>query len=467
MNRLLILLSFTAVFCSWPALTAADPNADLRAATLTARDQAQTQLEQARLRIAEENAALLKEFQATLSDTNSTRERLTKATQDAQAANDALAVRTKEQQREHAQIKSLLDRVVIAARLTSVVQHDLANKPTSEQLNTALSAIDQRLAALPKRLAMTLRDEPIIARNGQHVTAQVLRLGEARAIALGTDDASRGLLERASDGSSWLVVGALLFPQIAPQIAPQITPQLSATKVIPLDVTGTAAQQPGEVHRTLGEWIKAGRFFIWPIIGVFLLGMLIALERLVTLIKRRVDPRRLVEIAGLLARGDHAAATAAVSNGRSPLDRVLAAGLNALGRPREAREAAVEQALLSETGQLTRGLPAIAVLAGVAPLLGLLGTVTGMIDMFAVISAQGSGNAKSLSGGISEALICTQAGMLVAIPLLLLHAWLARLSDRRAQILEEAACGMLGLTEHGDVISNDIGHRTSDIGHKK
>ena len=458
MNRLLILLSFTVTLSSWSSLTAADPSADLRAATLTARDQAQTQLEKARRRIADENEALLKEFQATLSDTNATRERLTKATQDAQAANDALAVRTKEQQRENTQIKSLLDRVVIAARLTSVAQHDLANKPTSEQLNTALSAINQRLAALPKRLAMTLRDEPIIARNGQHVTAQVLRLGEARAIALGTDDVTRGLLERASDGSSWLVTGPLLTPQIAQQ--------LTATKVIPLDVTGTAAQQPGEVHRTIGEWIKAGRFFIWPIIGVFLLGMLIALERLIALIKRRVDPRRLVEIAGHLARGDHAAATAAVSNGHSPLDRVLAAGLSALGRPREAREAVVEQALLSETGQLTRGLPAIAVLAGVAPLLGLLGTVTGMIDMFAVISAQGSGNAKSLSGGISEALICTQAGMLVAIPLLLLHAWLARLSDRRAQILEEAACGMLGLTEHGDV-PDDIGHRTKDKGQGK
>lgn len=458
MNRLLILLIFTVTLSSWSSLTAADPSADLRAATLTARDQAQTQLEKARRRIADENEALLKEFQATLSDTNATRERLTKATQDAQAANDALAVRTKEQQRENAQIKSLLDRVVIAARLTSVAQHDLANKPTSEQLNTALSAINQRLAALPKRLAMTLRDEPIIARNGQHVTAQVLRLGEARAIALGTDDVTRGLLERASDGSSWLVTGPLLTPQIAQQ--------LTATKVIPLDVTGTAAQQPGEVHRTIGEWIKAGRFFIWPIIGVFLLGMLIALERLIALIKRRVDPRRLVEIAGHLARGDHAAATAAVSNGHSPLDRVLAAGLSALGRPREAREAVVEQALLSETGQLTRGLPAIAVLAGVAPLLGLLGTVTGMIDMFAVISAQGSGNAKSLSGGISEALICTQAGMLVAIPLLLLHAWLARLSDRRAQILEEAACGMLGLTEHGDV-PDDIGHRTKDKGQGK
>jgi biopolymer transport protein ExbB len=456
-RRLLILIMVTVILLNWSSLIAADPSPDLRTTTLTARDQAQTQLEQARLRIAEENAALLKEFQATLSDTNATRERLTKATQDAQAANDALAVRTKEHHRETAQIKSLLDRVMIAARLPSVTQHGLASKPTIEQLNTALSAIDQRLAALPQRLAMTLRDEPIIARNGHQVTATVLRLGEARAIALGADNTTRGLLERASDGSSWLVTGPLLTQQI--------TPQLSATKVIPLDVTGTAAQQPEEVHRTLGEWIKAGRFFIWPILGVFLLGMLIALERLFSLIQRRVDPRRLIEIAGHLARGDHHAATAAVSNGRSPLDRVLAAGLSALGRPREAREAAVEQALLSETGQLTRGLPAIAVLAGVAPLLGLLGTVTGMIDMFAVIAAQGSGNAKSLSGGISEALICTQAGMLVAIPLLLLHAWLARLADRRAQILEEAACGMLGLTEHGD--ANDSGHRTSDNGHKK
>ena len=70
-----------------------------------------------------------------------------------------------------------------------------------------------------------------------------------------------------------------------------------------------------------------------------------------------------------------------------------------------------------------------------------------MIDMFSVIAAQGSGSAKGLSGGISEALICTQAGMLVAIPLLLAHAWLSRAAERRTHLLEEAACGVLGLTE--------------------
>lgn len=435
--QLIASLTMTAVMISlFTTLSAADSPADLRTSSQTVRDQAQAQVEQTRLRIANEHAALLKEFQTALGKTNAARERLSTAEQEAKSTLETLAKRNKEHEREAALVKQLTDRVMIAAHLGDGVDRTLINQPATERVTAALAGIDRRLAALSGRLGMSLRDEPIIARTGQQGTAQVLRLGEARAIALGADDAHRGLLERTADGSSWLVIG----PRIP----------ATASMVIPLDVAGTAAHQPGEVHRTIGEWLKAGRFFIWPIIAVFLIGGLIGLERVIALARRRVDPRRLVEIAGYLARGESSAASAAVSGGTSPLDRVLAAGLSALGRSRDAREAAVEQALLAETGQLTRGLPAIAVLAGVAPLLGLLGTVTGMIDMFAVISAQGSGNAKSLSGGISEALICTQAGMLVAIPLLLLHAWLARLADRRAQILEEAACGMLGLTEHGD-----------------
>ncbi len=68
-----------------------------------------------------------------------------------------------------------------------------------------------------------------------------------------------------------------------------------------------------------------------------------------------------------------------------------------------------------------------------------------MIDMFGIIADQGSGSAPTLSGGISEALICTQAGMLAAIPLLLIHAIWTRIADRRLMILEEAACALLGM----------------------
>jgi biopolymer transport protein ExbB len=436
-------LLFALPFVFAQDLIAADvAKPDLAKATTAARDAAEAQLASTRTRIADEQAALLKDMQAALAAANAARDRLISAEREAKSANDDLAKRTREQERELALIRQLADRAVVSARLGEGKDHALQGKPPLERIDAALAGIDARVAALPKRLALRVSDETIIARNGHQVTAPVVRLGEARAIAIGSDDATRGVLERAADGSSWLVIG--------PSLSSALAADPKAPTLIALDAAGSAAHQPGEVHRTLGEWLKAGRFFIWPILGVFLIGILIASERVVTLARRAVDPRRLVEVAGHLAHGDAAAASTVVANGASPLDRVLAAGLNALNRPREAREAAVEQALLHETGQLTRGLPAIAVLAGVSPLLGLLGTVTGMIDMFAVIASQGSGNAKSLSGGISEALVCTQAGMLAAIPLLLLHAWLARLADRRSQLLEEAACGVLGLTDHGD-----------------
>jgi biopolymer transport protein ExbB len=381
-------------------------------------------------------------MQAALAAANAARDRLIAAEREARIASEELAKRTREQERELTLIRQLADRAVVSARLGEGKDRALQGKPPLERVDAALAGLDARTAALPGRMMLKVGEETIIARNGRQVNAPVVRLGEARAIAIGSDDAARGVLERAADGSSWLVIG--------PSLPSIVAADAKAPKLIALDAAGSAAHQPGEVHRTLAEWIAAGRAFIWPIIAVFVIGILIALERIVFLASRTVDPRRLVEVAGHLAHGDTAAANAIVKDGRSPLDRVLAAGLAALSRPREAREAAVEQALIHETGQLTRGLPAIAVLAGVSPLLGLLGTVTGMIDMFAVIASQGSGNAKSLSGGISEALVCTQAGMLAAIPLLLLHAWLARLADKRSQLLEEAACGVLGLAEHGD-----------------
>jgi biopolymer transport protein ExbB len=440
----IVALACLALLAAVPAaaIAADPPGGALGAAAALARDQAQAQLEQARLRIADQHAALLKEMQAALAAANAARERLVLAEREAKAAGEELAKRTKEQERELTLIRQLVDRAVVSARLVDGADRALQGRPPLERADAALTGIERRLAALPGRLALRVGDETIIARNGRQVPVPVLRLGEARAVALGGEHATRGVLERAADGSSWLVIG--------PALPARIAADPKAPTVVALDAAGSAAHQPGEVHRTLGEWIAAGRFFIWPIIAVFVIGVLIAIERMISLARRAVDPRRLVDVAAHLSHGDAAAANALVARGTSPLDRVLAAGLAALGRPREAREAAVEQALLSETGQLTRGLPAIAVLAGVAPLLGLLGTVTGMIDMFAVIATQGSGNAKSLSGGISEALICTQAGMLVAIPLLLVHAWLARLADRRSQLLEEAACGVLGLAEHGD-----------------
>jgi biopolymer transport protein ExbB len=434
MSRLLCLLCLAALACS------AETPADLAASTRGARDQAERQLADTRTRIASEQAALLGELQTAVATANAARDRLTSAQAEAKIAADQLARRLQDQDRELALVKQLADRAVVAARLGEAGVKVTTGKPPLERAAAAIAGLEARIAALPARLGLRLADETVITRDGALIPVPVLRLGEARALALGSGPSQRGILEPAADGSSWLVTG--------PALPDAVRIEAGLPNAIPLDAAGTAAHQAGEVHRTLGQWLAAGRAFIWPIIAVLLIGLSIVVERIIALARRRVDPHQLVAVAARLTSGDPVGARAVVGEGTTPLARVLRAGLDALGRPREAREAVVEQALLAETAQLSRGLPAIAVLAGVAPLLGLLGTVTGMIDMFSVIAAQGSGNAKSLSGGISEALICTQAGMLVAIPLLLAHAWLGRLADRRSQLLEEAACGILGLEEH-------------------
>jgi biopolymer transport protein ExbB len=436
--RGLALLLFTVSI----AAMGAEP--DLGASAAAARTTAEQTLAASRTRIAAEHADLLRRLHDAVTAQTTARDRLTTAQRDDSAAASELSKRIKEQDQHAALVRQWADRAVIAAKLGDGPTRALAAKPAPERVAAAIAGIDARIAALPARLAGEIRSESIVGRTGAVATVPVLRLGEARAVAVGTTDEHRGMLERAADGRSWLVVGPRLPSALA------ATSSVGMPSLIAVDATGRAAHHAGVAQRTVAEWIAAGRAFIWPIIAVFAIGVLIIIERMIALAKQRVDARRLMQVAEHLTNRDAAGALALISAGATSLDRVLRAGVTALGRPRESREAAVEQALLAEIAQLSRGLPAIAVLAGVAPLLGLLGTVTGMIDMFSVIAAQGSGNAKSLSGGISEALICTQAGMLVAIPLLLAHAWLGRVADRRSLILEEAACGVLGLSEHGD-----------------
>jgi biopolymer transport protein ExbB len=392
------------------------------------RAQAETAATATRLRIADERAAQVASLQQALAEADVARRRLAAA----QAARDAARADTAARRRVHEQavqtLRQLVDRAVVAARLGAPA----AGTTPQQRAEAAVAAVDARLAALAAALGRSQADESIFDRQGRPVSAPVLRLGRSRAVALGPDDASRGLLEPAASGQGWRVVGPRLDPLPAGRIA--------------LDPDGRAAQVSAPGGGGIAGWLAAGRFFIWPIIGVFAIAIAIVVWRTAALARLRVDPLHLARIAGLLAGGKRGEAAAAVAGGTTPLDRILAAGIAATDRPREAREALVERALIVESSALRRGLPAVLVLAGVCPLLGLLGTVTGMIDMFGTISTQGAGGARAVSGGISEALVTTQAGMLAAIPLLLLHALLARAAERREELLEEAACGVLGLT---------------------
>ena len=427
MSRLLLLVLLLG------GLAAAEP-AGLTAAR---RERAEAELAQARERIVGERAALATRLRESGAAAETARARLREALAARDAAQGDLRQRRKDQDQGQAQVRQLVDRAVVSARLPQEVATATARAAPRERAAAAAAAVADRLGRLDVAATVAVRDETVITRRGDMRSLPVLRLGAARAIALGPDEDSRGLLSRAGDGVSWRIVGPTLPPQL----------QLSGARPshLPLDPDGTLAARPPTHQRTLAEWIAAGRFFIWPILAVALAGLAIAIERVITLNRLRVDPHRIAAVAGLVHGGHLAEARQAVAGAATPLDRVLGAGLAAFTRSRAAREAALDQALLAEAPRLQRGLAFLLVLAGISPLLGLLGTVTGMIDLFGVIAEQGSGNARSLSGAISEALVVTQAGMLVAIPLLLVHAALARLVERRLLLLEEAACGLLGI----------------------
>ena len=150
------------------------------------------------------------------------------------------------------------------------------------------------------------------------------------------------------------------------------------------------------------------------------------LTRLFKLAKERPDSDRLMARvnAAVLGRNLEMAMIACDHHG-GPVARVLKAALARIPYGRPAVEAAFQEAYLSEEQHLTKGLRPLATIAQVATLLGLLGTVTGMIRAFAVVSAQGTGDPAALAGGIGQALITTAAGLFVAIPTVLGHSYLA------------------------------------------
>ncbi|MEK7414266.1 MAG: MotA/TolQ/ExbB proton channel family protein [Planctomycetota bacterium] len=367
--------------------------ADLAEQATQVRQEAESQLQQRRTAILAERTALSAQLQ--------------------QTATDAASARA--------------ERVAAEEALAKVVQAEPQRKADHARQDAELDHLEQRIRDLQPQLAhlnaAATSDSPVTDRHGLQRTVPVLELGPRR-VALGPDEASRGAV---LDGR---VVGRPL-PPFAPG-------------VIPLDVSGRLAnQQP--THTGLAGWLAAGRLFIWPILAVGAIGLWLTVWRLRSLLGQRPNRTAASDVVQLIreSRLDEARARCAAISGN--LAAILRCGIDRIHDPRQAREAAIDAELIAAESRLTRGIGMLVLLASIAPLLGLLGTVTGMIDLFGVIATQGAGQARGLSGGISEALITTQAGMLVAVPLLVAHAVLVRLSERQRLVLEETSAAILAV----------------------
>jgi biopolymer transport protein ExbB len=192
------------------------------------------------------------------------------------------------------------------------------------------------------------------------------------------------------------------------------------------------------------EIIRAGGWLMLPIILCSIIAVAITIERLWTLQRRRVLPEDLAMRVWEWARDrqlDQKHLTVLATN--SPMGRVLAAGLANRHQSREVLKEIVQDTGRHVVHELERYLNSLGTIAAITPLLGLLGTVIGMVKVFTAITTAGVGNPGVLAGGISEALITTAAGLSVAIPSLIAYRYLRGQVDALVVDMEKEAMKLI------------------------
>lgn len=188
------------------------------------------------------------------------------------------------------------------------------------------------------------------------------------------------------------------------------------------------------------EIVQAGGWVMLPIIAGSILAFAIILERLWTLQEKRVLPPNLSKEVWALVKDDSLSRRQIETlNNSSPLGQILAAGINNRHRNREVMKESIEDTGRHVVHELNRYLNSLGTIAAISPLLGLLGTVIGMVNVFAAITTHGVGDPGVLAGGISEALITTAAGLCVAIPSLIGYRYLRGRIDALVVQMEREA----------------------------
>lgn len=314
-----------------------------------------------------------------------------------------------------------------------------ANRPNT------LRGLDLYTQTLAKRLALTTSQE-FIARNSQMgTTAEVpvyrLRLGT---IFLG-EAAREGLAVQALQRTGamqgkvfeWRMDLSESFSKDL-RTAVLLAQQGKAEDWIPMDVlqnksvqATTRKDQETSWKREAKEFFKAGGPVMYPLMLVAILALLLSLERWVTFVRRgRISQKFIQKINELVDQKQFEAAHNLAKSQGTCLGNAMAAVLmNVPKCSRTAAEKALREVMLREQPLLERRMGLVGAFGSSAPLLGLLGTVTGMISLFKVITDVGTNDAKVLAGGIAEALITTETGLVIAIPVLLLHGWLTERLD--------------------------------------
>lgn len=305
------------------------------------------------------------------------------------------------------------------ARLGALAESNVL--PSSEDLDGFWMTLLEDLAASGRVERVEL---PVVGADGRRATQQVLRVGTFSTFA------DSGFLRYDADAGELLVVPR---QPAGDGLLKRYLQSGEALAELPVDPSrGTLLAQ---LQREPGLWdrVQQGGLVGWVILGLGVLGLCLAAWRMIYLAGVSRSIRAQLRDLGT-PRDDN------------PLGRVI----GVLGpKPQladlETLELKLDEAILQETPPLERGQGLLKLFSAVAPLLGLLGTVTGMIVTFQAITQGGGGDSRLMADGISQALVTTVQGLVVAIPLLFLHALLAGRSKALVQLLEQQSAGLVAL----------------------
>jgi biopolymer transport protein ExbB len=246
-------------------------------------------------------------------------------------------------------------------------------------------------------------------------------------------------------------------PTEAAEEANQLPPE--ATFTLPTGAEEEpVVEQKEEQHFGSGavEFFRQGGNFMWPLLFCSLLGLAVILERLWTLQRAHINTRKLMtSVLGALRDEGVDGAKAVCTKTRGPIAAILHSGLLRADKGPEAVEKAIESAGVIEMSFLERGLVVLATVANVAPLFGFAGTVSGMIHAFQAIAAAEQVSAKLVATGISEALITTLAGLMIAIPVQAAHNYFVSRIDRFVIEMEESSVDLV------DTLVDIEGHKAA------
>lgn len=277
-------------------------------------------------------------------------------------------------------------------------------------------------------------------RDGTETEGTVIRFGNVAAY--GVSPQAAGILVPA--GSERLKIWSQPAPEVAKALAEGQQP--STLKIFLFESQDQAVEE--KVQKNLLTIINDGGPVAWVITGLGGIALLLILLRALFLSRASANTRRLTkQVIVLIQQGEYRQAQALCQQRRGAIARVMAATIRNLDRERPHLEDIISEAILHESAHLNRFGAMILIIASISPLLGLLGTVTGMISTFEIITEFGTGDPKLLSSGISVALITTEVGLAVAIPTLFVGTLLSSWAERIKDDMEKAALRITNLSQ--------------------